>query len=447
MNRLIFPLILGSIAFFAIDKAAAQDYSFQGGESIHRISLVDPMGVGGVHIDVRTHFMKLEVDTTSSFDLRFNLSYGILPGLDFSYTMPYMRMVSGDYNKYGLGDAMFSLKYIRSGQENRIYKWGLQGTVMIPSGYRDEIPGFPSFTLDQFGYGGRYLAKIEGRNMALTGNIGGFWSEKGTVSEIFYGFGTKMKLIGRLLMLAGEITSSQSASGRYVDSYAYAGVESHLPYVGLSMNLGVEDQMKVDRPIRLIVGASFTFRKTLPGISKGILETKKRYNKLMVFDFAEERAGFTGEDVEKRLCRNLGSLEDVTIVAPPAEEAETAGANRSAAIKAAPPEKADLLVFARYGDFGLVRNRGFCIPYVFSLPKTQAFVTADLWVIDTKTSEQIYTGRITGKASKLRGVAFFQPNRVSENMFLDAAQSERLRKEAVDDLIKEMSVVFSDKFK
>ncbi len=447
MNRLIFPLILASMAFSTFDKAAAQDYSFQGGESIHRVSLVDPMGVGGVYIDVRAHFMKLAVDTSSSFDLRFNLSYGILPGLDFSYTMPYMRMVSGAYNKYGLGDGIFSLKYIKAGQENRVYKWGLQGTMMIPSGFREEIGGFPSYTLDQFGYGGRYLAKIEGKNMSLTGNLGGFWSEKGTVSEMFYGFGAKMKLMGRLLMLAGEVTSTQSTSGRYMDSYAYAGVESHLPYIGLSMNLGVEDEMKVDRPIRLIVGASFTFRKTVPGVSKGILETKKRYNKLMVFDFTEEKPGFTGYDVEKRLCRNLGSLEEVTIVTPPAEKAETASDNRTTAVKAAPPEKADLLVFARYDDFGYERNRGFFIPYIISLPKTQAFVTADLWVIDTKTSEQIYTGTITGKASRLQGLAFFQPNRGSENMFIDAVQSEMLRKAAVDDLIREMSVVFSDKFK
>jgi len=435
MGMLFFPTL-----------AVSQDYSFQGGESIHRVTLADPLGVGGMYADIRVQFGQLAVDT-STFDLRFNLSYGILPGLDFSYTMPYMRKVNGIYNKYGLGDGIFSLKYIRAGQENRIYKWGLQGTVMIPSGYGEDIAGFPAYTLDQFGYGGRYLAKIEGKNISLTGNVGAFWSEKGTVSEMLYGFGTKVRVIGRLLMLAGEVTSSQSISGRYANSYAYAGVESHLPYVGLSMSLGLEDQMKSDRPLQLVLGAAFTFRKTVPGVSKGILETKKRYQKLMVFDFIDEEQGFVGEDVEERLRRNLSSLEEVTIVKPPAEKSEKAVENRTTALNAIPPEKADLLIFARYYDFGHKKNCGFNLPYVISLPKTQAYIVADLWVIDTHSSEQIYTGRITGSASQFRGVAFFQPNRVSDNMCLDAVQSERLRKAAIDDLIKEMSVVFSDKFK
>ena len=448
MKRLIFPVIAGIGLFcLLIPPVQGQDYSFRGGESLHRLSLVEPLGVGGVHVDMSAHFLNAEIDTSKEFDLHFNLSYGILPGFDFAYSTSYMRKINGEFNKYGLGDGIFTLKYISGGQENRVFKWGLQGSFLIPTGYSADISGFPPYTYNQYGVGGRYLAKIQGKNISLTGNIGGFWSEKGSISEMFYGFGVRMKLMGRLLMLAGEVTSIQSTSGKFADSFGYAGMESHLPYVGLVLHAGIEHQMKIDRPLRLIMGVSFTFRKTMPGVNRGILESKKRYKKVMIFDFVEKEKGFSDNNVRNQFCRNLGSLQEISLIEPEQKIAEKVCLSRADAVAAVPNEKADLLVFAQYNDFGYERNRGFAIPYLVSFPVTRAYISADLWVIDTKTSEQIYSGRLTGRASKMRGVTFFQPSLAGNMHYLDAAVKEKIRQKAVDDLIREMSVVFSDRLK
>ena len=109
MKRLIFPVIAGIGLFcLLIPPVQGQDYSFRGGESLHRLSLVEPLGVGGVHVDMSAHFLNAEIDTSKEFDLLFNLSYGILPGFDFAYSTSYMRKINGEFNKYGLGDVTIS---------------------------------------------------------------------------------------------------------------------------------------------------------------------------------------------------------------------------------------------------------------------------------------------------------------------------------------------------
>lgn len=447
MNRRITLITLAAIFCLGAKMSSGSDaLSFRGGESIHRLSLIEPLGAGGFSADMRAQFLQLKVDT-SSFDMRFGFAYGLLPGLDFSFYMPYMRMVNGADNKFGVGDGIITMKYVRGWPQKRVFKWGFQTSFLIPTGYDKNLIGFPAFTQSEFGYGGRWLAELQGGSMTLAGNIGGFWTEKGTVRNFFMGLGGRLNLMGRLLMLNGEITTCQGMSTGKVESYAFTGVESQLPYIGLGLRLGLESKMKDDRPLRLVIGASLTSRKSIPGISRGILESKRRYQKLMVFEFLDEDEGFTGSDVKDKLCRNLGSLEQVTILDPSPELPDDAYRDRESALAATKKDSPDLLVFAQYYDYGMERNHGFVIPYFLGFHKTRAHVTADLWVIDTESSEQIYKGRFTGKASKLRGVTLFPASKTSENIYLPTPQTEKIRRKAVDDLIKEMSVVFSDKLK
>lgn len=443
-KRSFLPILLLSVIPLLAEELP--DYTFRGGESIYRVSLLEPLGEGGFYGDMRAQFLKMEVDTTS-FEMGISLAYGVLPNLDCAFHLPYIRMTNGIYNKYGLGDGMFSLKYYDQGQEPSLFRWGIEGAFMLPTGYSEDISGFPRFTLDQFGWGGRYLAGLHEKHIDLTGNIGAFWSETGTISQMFYGFGADLHLLGKLLSLQGEIASAQGINNIGNENYAYAGLHSQLPYIGLGFHAGIESLLKSDRPNRLVVGLSLTSRKTIPGVSKGILETKKRYKKLMVFDFVDEEPGFTDYDLKQRFCRKLGSLEDITIMEPADETPQLAYRDRLSALTLTTQDSADLLIFARFQNLGYERNHGFIIPWLISLPITRAFVTADVWVVDTQTSEQIFTGKVTGRASKLRGVALFQPNRSTDNIFLTAQQSDKLRKKAVDDLLKEMGMVFSDKLK
>ena len=427
-------------------SSASDVTSFRGGESIHRLTVIEPLGGGGFYADMRAQFLQLEVDT-SSFDMRFSFAYGILPGLDFAFYMPYMRMVNGSDNKFGVGDGIITMKYVKGWPGNRIFKWGIQGSFMIPTGYNNDLIGFPPFTYQEFGYGGRWLAELRGGSMTLIGNAGGFWTEKGTVRNLFLGFGGRLNLIGRLLMVNAEITTCQGMTGGAVDSYAFTGVESHLPYIGLGMRMGFESKINEDRPLRLVMGVSLTSRKTIPGVSRGILESRKRYQKLMVFEFLDEPEGFTGDEVKDRLCRNLGSLEQISIIDPSPEMPVEVYRDRASALAATRRDSADLLVFAQYLDHGYERNHGFVIPYFLGFHKTRAYVTADLWVIDTKSAAQIFKGRVTGRASKMRGMTLFPKSKTSENIFLPTPQTEKIRRKAVEDLVKEMSEVFSDKLK
>ncbi|NQS98263.1 MAG: hypothetical protein HQ591_07405 [candidate division Zixibacteria bacterium] len=419
---------------------------YRGGASIHRLSLPEPLGAGGFDIDVRAQFLKLEVDT-SAFDLRFNMAYGVFPGFDIALYLPYMRMTSGINNKYGVGDALFTLKYFGARSFKQPVKWGLQGSIMLPTGYQKEIAGMPPFSYDEFGYGGRFLLQVGGEKISLTGNMGYLSTESGLVSDLFYGFGTQVSILKRYLMVSSEFTSTQP-SDQTTKSYVYVGVETRLPYVGLGFRMGFESKLREDRPLRLVVGASLTSRKTFPGVTSGILDSKRRYKKITVFEFIDEAEGFVGEDVEELIRRNLGSLDDIEIIDPPGElTKEVEGLDRKKVMNLTEGSEADLLVFARYSGFGYSHGQGLTIPFLIGFPKTVAYINADVWVVDTKTKKRIFGGRVTGKASKLRGTVLFPTSGKLATYQLDTVQLERMRSLAVEDFVKNVSSVFSDELK
>ena len=419
---------------------------YRGGASIHRLSLVEPLGSNGFDIDVRAQFLKLEVDT-STFDLSFKLAYGIFPGFDIALYLPYMRTTSGVNSKYGTGDAFFTLKYFGARHFKQPLKWGLQGSIMLPTGDQKEIAGLPPFSNDEFGYGGRFLLRVGGEKIGLSGNLGYFSTESGAVNELFYGFGTQVNILKRFLMVSGEFTSTQPAD-QAVKSFVYVGAETHIPYIGLGFRMGVESKLREDRPLRLVIGASLTSKKKFPGVTLGILDAKRRYKRVTVFEFLDEDEGFVGEEVEELIRRNLGSLDDIEIIAPPDElTAETAVLDRERALKSTGGSEADLLVFARYNGFGYSHDHGLLIPFLIGFPRTVAYINADVWVVDTKSRKRIFSGMVSGKASKLRGAVLFPTSDKLDTYQLNAVQLERMRSQAVENFVKNMSSVFSDELK
>lgn len=446
MNRLTMVLMVLFNTLFTVMKSSATTpvgSELLGGESIHRVTLVDPLGETGFHFGVKVQFQRLEIDTTT-FDLHLSMAYGILPGFDFSFYLPYMRMTKGAYSKYGTGDAVFSLKYIRTKPPLRPYNWGFQGYILMPSGYREEIYGFPAFSGESMGYGGRLLFQLDGQKVSLTANIGSSFTEKGPGFRLFYGGGVRVNLLGKLIMAAGEFTGQKPHDRGDADYFAFAGAESHLPYIGIGLKLGVESELKVNSDLRLIAGVTLTSRKTLPGVSKGILETKRYYKNIMVFDFLDEEENFVGDDVEGRFTRKLGSLDEITILEPSAKiPFEEAVKNREKALSAVEGVSADLLVFGKYHSFGYERKSDFGLPYLISYPRTEAYISADVWVIDTKSREQVFTARITGRASGFRRIAFLSSPGDNQQSFLNTVQKEKLRKAAVDDFIRNLSARFS----
>lgn len=446
MRKLLPVFIILCLAFVspkissAVEKVGS---GFLGGESIHRLSLTDPLGASGFIFDAKSEFQRLVVDT-SSYDLHFSLAYGIMPGLDFSFYIPYMRLTQGPYNKYGSGDALFSLKYVRTKPAANPYSWGIQGYMLIPSGLRKEVYGFPEFTRDQNGYGTRLLFQLDSRKVTLVTNLGAFYPEKGPSLEIFYGGGVRINVLGKMLQVAGEFTTNRINAEKRSETFAFGGARLNLPYLGLGAKLGVESELQTENPPRLVAGLTFTFKKTLPGVSKGILETKGYYKNIIVFDFVDKEENFTGEDMQDKIIRKLGSLNDVTIVEPSDKISwEKAVKNRTEALKQSEDSGADLLVFGHIQKFGYKRSSGLGLPYLFGFPRTTAYLTADIWVVDTKSEEQIFSERITGRASQSRGVALFPPPGDSLNDFLTVDQKETLREKAVDDFIRKLSARFS----
>ena len=444
IKALLTVLLLTSLS---LGQPTVDGRDFRGGASIHRLSLIDPLGAGGFAWDVRAQFLQMEVDT-STFDMRFNIAYGALPGFDFALYIPYMRMTSGVDYKYGAGDAVISFKYFRSQSIRNPFKWGIQGSVLLPTGYPKSVPGMPPFSTGKYGFGGRLLLQLTGNKITLTGNSGYFLSESGSFKDMFFGFGIQVNVLKRYLMMVGEITSTQPINEGETYSYAFVGAETTLPYVGIGFKIGLESKVNQDLPLSLVIGASLTSPKTLPGVSEGIIDAKSRYKKVMVFEFLQEEEGFMGDDIEEQFCRILGSLDDVTIVNPPSFKlAEEAVSDRSSAVAIVGEEKADLLIFARYLSFGFQHDRGFSIPYLISFPKTVAEISAEMWVIDTKSQKQIFTGIISGKASKYRGTVMFPTQSALETYQLDAVQKEKIRQQALDNLVRNMAAIFSDKLK
>ena len=167
----------------------------------------------------------------------------------------------------------------------------------------------------------------------------------------------------------------------------------------------------------------------------------------MVFDFLDEDDYFVDEKVTNNFARKLGSLKEIAILDPGNRiDSDIASLNRGRALEETVQTEADLLVFGRYLTIHYERNRGLYIPFLLHLPYTVARVTAEIWVIDTKTERQVYTGKISGKASKLRGVLLF-PKSGKDIHFLEPSLKEALRKKAVGKFIDNLTEVFSERIK
>lgn len=443
-------LVFSVINFMALTPvSSAQDRvvnDFRGGESIHRLSAIEPLGPGGFQYGAKVQFQRFEVDTLN-FDLRMSISYGLYNNLDLTLFLPYYRMTRGNFNKYGQGDGIASFKYSKPKFIIAPLTLGIEGSLLVPTGFKREFIEFPSFTIDQIGYGSRFILQLDSRKVALLGNLGIFATERKDFIETFAGAGVKVNLLSRLLMASCEFTRTYNRESHASFSNTYVGLESHLPYIGLGLTAGADYDPRYEESVALALGATITSRKVLPGVSRGILETRKRYKKVMVFDFLNEDQDFTRGEVKERFKRTVGSLEGVTIVEPPLNIAyDIAAQDREGALQAAGAAGADLLVFCRYQSTGYERSRGIHIPYLIGFPRTAAEISVDLWVVDTKSKEQIYSKRINVRASKLRGVALFPSSRDDLDFFLDASQQETLRRKAIDRFVKNLAVVFSDKF-
>ncbi len=419
---------------------------FRGGESIHRLSIAEPLGPGGFQYGVRIQFQRMEVDTTN-FDLRMNIAYGLFKDLDFCFYLPYYRMTRGEFNKYGPGDAVASVRYTRRKFLAPPFTAGVQFSALIPSGFSREYLEFPSFTIDQIGFGARFMLQLNSNKVLMAANAGVFGTEKNDFVETFIGAGAKVNLLKRLLMAACEFTQTYDYDANRAQFNTFVGLESHLPYIGLGLMAGVDYDAEFEESVGLALGATITSRKILPGVSRGILETEKRYRNVMLFEFLDEKEEFTLREVKERLARNVGSLDGITVMEPPVDAAqEIAAQDREGALQAAGSSGADLLFFCRYHSARYERSRGYQIPYLIGLPRTSVEISADVWVVDTKLKRQIYSKRITAGASKLRGVTLFPTGKDEQKYYLDAFQREKLRQEAVDHFVKSLSVIFSDKF-
>jgi hypothetical protein len=448
MKYKILPAFLSLVLSYNVSQSEIiRGGEFVGGESIHRLNLLEPLGEGGFSFETRLQFLKEEIDTTA-FDAHLGMAYGLFQGVDFAFYLPYMRMTNGPYSKYGQGDAVASVKLVKHLEAAHYLSWGTQISALIPTGYQKEIYPFPTFSQNEFGYGGRLLAEVKSRKIALIANTGVFMTEKGSQRDWMVGCGMRINLLKSLLMAVGEFTTTQAFAGGDAGSYAFAGAESHLPYIGLGLKVGAEAKLKEDRPTRLVIGASLTSRKVSPGVSRGILETERDYKKLMLFDFIDEDRDFLGDDIEAKVSRNLGSLDEVEVIEPDHRiPQEKASFNRAQALKLTSDSGANLLIFAQYFDFGYNDDKGLFLPYLIGFPRTEAYVSADIWVVDSESQKELYSGRVMGKASKLRGVDFFPTNKNSDTLFLTAPQKERLRLQAIDRFVDNVSLKFSDKLK
>ncbi|MBC8205486.1 hypothetical protein ISS30_00520 [bacterium] len=445
-KRLAFVIPILILFAAADESAGVSGFEFSGGESINRVALAETLGPGGFHFDLRSQFQRMELDTSNYF-LRFNAAYGLYRNVDFYFSVPYYKMNRGGVNKSGQGDAAIGLKI------SCVKPWklpvlaGFQASFLLPTGYQNHVNGFPEFSVSQIGFAPSLLLQLQSSKVELLGNIGAFTTENRDNLEILGGFAVRIRLLGRFLMASGEYFTKHEYLNESAVSTAYFGLESHFPYIGLGLRGGVENEAVTESSVKFTIGISITSRKAIPGVSKGILDSGRDYNNIMVFEFLDADDYNMDDGVRREFARKLGSLKDITILEPEnGINPEEAVLNRQRALTETEDSEADLLVFGRYRSAQFERHHGWFLPGLIHAPKTVVKINADVWVIDTKRGEQIFSGNITGKASKLRGVAFFPMN--SEDLFfLESQYKEDLRRKAKDNFIENLAEAFSEKIK
>ena len=188
----------------------------------------------------------VEVDTSRT-EMAMGFGYGLLPGLQVDFTFPFRNEVHGLETKAGQGDFLAALTWYRHCKRVAWLRYGLRETVRFPSGFREELSGFESYStgrthaetlaLVEIASGGNDPARPR---FLLDAHAGLVMDVHLQNRHVLTGAALRYYIL-RFLMIETEFAQEMQQTTREVEYQFFAGGRLYLPW-GFGLKFGMQQR-------------------------------------------------------------------------------------------------------------------------------------------------------------------------------------------------------------
>jgi hypothetical protein len=172
------------------------------------------------------------------------LRYGLFPRLGVQVAFPFISESRGAHVKSGQGDLLATLIYKQPLAPWPHWQLGLAGTLAFPSGFREELTGFPPYTASRSQAETLLLLEIadsEGDRLPFWINMhGGLRTDNHRENTVLiWGASLRYDLFGRWWRIESEFDQEMRTDNKATSFQFFAGTRFALP-LGFGLRLGAE---------------------------------------------------------------------------------------------------------------------------------------------------------------------------------------------------------------
>ena len=432
------------------------------GQGLDLISSAEPLGKGRFRLRAqnRSHSITIpELGNGSVYTGYYSFAYGMGSKLDVSVVLPFLMDSAGGFNKYGSGDPVIGIKFMRPETIPSNSYSGFLLSLGLPLGYKgehslDQIGGIRKFSSEALDLGMLGMMDVHFRRVSVYLN-GGLYKpgNPDVVTQLVYGIGLETGRGSRW----GSLNMEYQAQVAFAQQARAANV---LKFgVRIQTTRGIE--LELNREIGFLdhpSGSLTTFGVRTHGVFSGrrrfesrtalykpVPPPKRLYDPQQVLRIAVvDFAGFEEFQAGRRL------VEKIRIALEPHDSLEVVDLTRYTGIPtrgALTPRQSvelarklgvDVVVTGTVAAYDVDRFAGLRVPYLFELPETEVEVGLRyrvMWFSSAaRTDMEAYTETVTGKGTLRKRVRLLPADRHDITVSRTAAELAATHESALDDL-------------
>jgi len=421
-------------------------------EGLFRVASAEPLGKGGFSIRYLSEAYQISVAKVgegTSLTGHLGLGYGLTNSLDLSASLPVLVDIAGGLAKYGTGDITTSLKL---GFPSRFPSWHYLGFEVLathPYGYK----GRQALNVRPYSRGAREIstrALLDLNRDAIGFRVNAGYLASSTIRTPGLTLGAGVEVgRGQIFTMTAEYWKEPNTRGGQSQR---AVLGAHMNLWRLRLEAGVEKGISKDLPgISGVAGLRFhrtlggkAGRRTGGGVGRlpvaKDLSSAVRVAVVNFSGFEHQKAGESVADRIKTALTRYGHLRLVDV------GSGSQFLDPDTALRMAELSEADIVITGRVLRYEMERAARPNLPLVVGFPQTQAFLEADVRVVDRRKSEEVLATHLAGSGRQNRGVRLFPTSSDSRTDYLNVIERDRVWDEAiqqmVDGLLREMSASF-----
>jgi hypothetical protein len=186
-------------------------------------------------------------EDSSRSEAAFSMTLGVSPHWSINLSLPFMMESQQDYSKSGQGDISAGIAWHNDLRSLPGINIGIRQTATVPSGYRKELAGFPSWTSRRVQWESlahvEYLGLPENPSALSLQAYGGVRTDDNNENTVMiWGSGLRYRFLNQLAFLETELGQEIRTDDKSSSFLFSAGLGAKLPF-GLQFRTGIEQRL------------------------------------------------------------------------------------------------------------------------------------------------------------------------------------------------------------